>query len=214
MNHICDNPAHTTLNQCYKSFCGVQFPREDNTILHNDINDFKCDMVKMKVLLIRLRRRSDVKDWALFKFYFEQSWTEYINVMDSRWILSILETYADYADEPYRNNAMLATMPVTWERFAQTLVKSAWIVRDMPQTHSRGQTPIYDGLMTQQLQWADTPTNFFERTMKVLDSTPMIQTMYVELIKRMLDYNGSCLSKLIEVSEWPMKDSILQKLKR
>jgi len=212
--HKCTNPNHKSLAQCYSSFCAAEFPRDDNYVLNINIDQYQCNLIKLKFLIIRLRRRPSVKDWSLFSFYFRSACEEYIPIMNSRWLLSILETYADCAEEPLRNNAMLATVPVTWERFSQTLIKNAWIVRDNPKKEMYGQKPIYDGLMTQQLLLADTPTNFFKRTMNILESTPIIQMIYVELIKRMLNTKESTLHKLTIASKWDMKSSILKELNK
>jgi hypothetical protein len=214
MAHTCKNPNHKSIEDCYEAFKRVAFARGDDTVLTLKMDQYECELIRLKMLIIRLRRRGEANDAREFGRIWQTNWQQYVPLFDSRWLVSVLETLADYGPPSARAHAMLVASNVTWERWAQTLAISAYITRSKNPVDKVGQKPIYDGLMTQQLKWADTPTNYFERTMQVLYGFPYIKSVFVELTKRQLDEPKSILSQLCLVSDWDMKGSILSKIER
>lgn len=211
--HICNNPNHKNIDDCYNAFKGISFPRQDEFVLNMDIYNYQCELGRLKLLLIRLRRRPDAKDWNEFFAIWLRGYKQYIKLFDSRWIVSVLETFADHAPEHLSVPAMLVASNITWERWHHTLDLSARIIRTNPNPFVVGQKEIYDGLMTQQLKWADTPTNYYERMMNVLKRQPIIRDVFIELTNRQINNKESLISQIINVSDWDMKGSILNKIK-
>ena len=116
---------HKNIQECYNAFDKFTVARKNNRIciipLHRLHKNTHCTFVYLKKLLIRLRRNNAAADWVAFKGTFETYADEIIPIMNGRWLVSMLDTYVDYADPIESRNAMIALSFPSYEKFVRSI---------------------------------------------------------------------------------------------
>lgn len=218
MNKInCINSKHKLANDCFLNYDCWMYPREHDDICKMSLNEAykkygdSCDFKKLKILLTRLRRKSISGDWEEFRNIFETNSDYYINACTARVLVSILETYADYAVEPIKNNALLATQLSTADRWTQSINQIIYDLEKKEEPKINNQQQIYDGFITILFSPCDDAIEmFFNRMVRVLSSTPLVYKMWVLLIEKMFECDSSILSILNKEAQWDIKSEILR----
>ena len=112
---------------------------------------------------------------------------------DTRWLVSICDTYADFGDPVERAGAMLVVLLANWEKCAWTLrnLTGAGTPR-MPEAEDRN-APLWDGVASIDLlnRTYDMPRNLFGRLRRALSPAPHLQRIFQEVAWRMADADGS-----------------------
>lgn len=181
----CNDKSHKHIRHCYNSFLRLEYDRTDITILdisQEDLLKTSCEFVLFKKLLIRLRR-GKAEDWLMFKSIFEKNISELLTVINSRWLLSIIDTYADCGNDLESGNALAVSNIFTLEKIYAT---DQIIFNKTLKSNQRrmDQLPLWDGLLTLRLNLDDMPRNFLLRNLKILTRTPVLKKVFIELFKR------------------------------
>lgn len=211
--HNCKDKTHKSYNDCINSFRLFDVRRRDNSILEESIENIlniDCDLLKLKKLLIRLRRGCNSNDWKNFKNIFENDYEYYTSILPDRWIISVLDTYADNDEHIISRNAMIASNQVTMERWFHTYHNIFQSIKreDIIIKNRR----FYGEMITLNLKDDDAVKIYFNRILKVLNETPIILNIYKTLIKNLYFNKKSFLNILCdncEFHDYVIKDMFL-----
>jgi len=156
---------------------------------------------------------------TMFKEHFD---SHYKLNWNSRWLLSIVDTYAESGSTPIeRANALIVTSIIT---HAKILESYLLMVNDPTFNKekflaSKSQTKLWDGFLTVQLAFDDVMNNFAIRMEKSFIETPIIGKLFKELLKRIVDsrcaYGMTCIrhNSFLYGLEWDVDDSRSEFLK-
>lgn len=184
---------HKTHKQCYDAFAGFVVARKDSKICTVPIKQLRdntqCSYVYLKKMLIRLRRQNNKEDWREFSRVFESHFDIFLKTMNARWLISMLDTYADYADPVKSRNALLATAIVNCEKMHMT--KDLCFKQERNEWKADTQKVFAAGLTTFMMPNADMPVNFFKRMQEKLRSTPLIHAIYKKIMKSLILTKGT-----------------------
>jgi len=153
------------------------------------LSHVRCPMLRVKQCIIALRRcrRLDKAAMGAFRHTIEDNLDFIVERVNSRWIVSILDTYGDYGDTAERRNAMLGVLLISFDRFVDSVRRCHAGEADELRVRDR---KFYDGLTTPSLgHSADTHRNMLCRIGKCWKSTPAVQRMGIELVDRQFKLN-------------------------
>jgi polysaccharide pyruvyl transferase WcaK-like protein len=121
-----------------------------------------------------------------------------LSQLDTRWLISVCDSYTDHGDAIESRNALLISSFLNWERLAESYLRwsnpdlcSLKIDRPIPQTNE----PLWDGLITVHLRRGDTLNNLLIRYARVLHPTPVLLAIWRELLSR-IRANNTLLAAL------------------
>lgn len=118
--------------------------------------------------------------------------------LNSRWLISICDSYADFGDSVEARNALLISTFLNWERLAATYIH--WSEPDrttlsVNRPVALVNEPLWDGLLTINLRCGDTTNNMLIRYAKLLESTPYLLRIWRTLLQRIRN-NDSVMEAL------------------
>lgn len=171
--------------------CQRALARAKNAGQPANLADIPCLFERLKVAIIRLRKGLDVEaSWRQFHCDVQENMADVIECANSRWLVSILDTYADFGDAEERRAALLVTLLVTFDRFEATI--------DGAKPFSR----MWDGLWTMGTNGrADAHRNLFRRIGKVMEDTPSIDPLFRMVLTKALQDPRCILNRLNAVSK-------------
>jgi hypothetical protein len=152
----------------------VEMPLEETKSIHGG-----CELVYLKILMIRLRRVQNFYEWLEFKKIVEDNKEFVLKNFNLRWLLSVVDTYADCGAPVEQSSAMLVDSFFTFEKLRsgeQGLICST--KRDPPILCM----PVFDGTCLSSINMGegdDTLINYFHRVFKCLDRTPMLRDIFI-----------------------------------
>jgi hypothetical protein len=175
----------------------------------------------MKRLIARLRREYESPDllqidWQFFKGLFESRHEFWIEFCNTRWLVSILNTYVDHADPPENTNAMIALLPASWELMVQNRMASTaegweyrlkraselsvyakrrWICHPSV----RNSRPAYWDGQQAFTSPGEMPPCLFRRIRNLLDSTPIIRKVSDHIIAEMLKAPHTTIGAMLDL---------------
>jgi len=181
---FCDYDKHARMNHCLWALDKEKNPESCET-------SCLCLGIKRGIIMLR-RNRSDKDTFKYFDTLIQQRMHFITENFNTRWMLSVLETYADAGNPIESRNAMIISAIVTWERFAQTILR----LPDSPPKH--GYPPeLWDGVLKfGYMDSADTHKNLFRRLHILIKETPHIYVLYREIMKRMLRFPFSVYAEM------------------
>ena len=107
--------------------------------------------------------------------------------LNSRWLISICDSYVDHGDPVAARNAALISAFLTWERLAATHARWADPTRNtnaVTEPVPERNVPLWDGLVTVHLMRGDTTCNLLARYTRLLAATPHLLRIWRELLER------------------------------
>lgn len=144
-------------------------------------------------MIVYLRRRSDPRVANRFFSNISENLDGVLLRFDSRWLISVVETFADrHPDHGTRGAALVVSTLLKWECFARTAFA--------PGPEPPGSDHLYDGLWKLGMSnpGMDTHRNFFRRIRRQLSSDPVVLEIFRELMHRNLDDPSSTFARLDE----------------
>jgi hypothetical protein len=139
-------------------------------------------------LIVKLRRNIDRdSSWGELRALVEANIDRICRELNTRALVSVCDTYADYADPVESRNAMLVSLLVNTEKTSQSYV--LWRVNyiapfRVPLSHHPRRVPLWDGMDSFHLEIGDVTNNFFGRLDRLMSSTPTIERIYREVVER------------------------------
>lgn len=141
---------------------------------------------------------------AQFDIRIRENLSYILERFNSRWLLSIIETYADRDWEPrIRYLCLAVSVMFCWERFALTGMEPK------KELHTQANAPLYDGFTKiNNADNADTHLNLFRRLRVALSPHKVPYAITRELVLRNLEENSTVLSALDNKHPAKIKASI------
>lgn len=141
-------------------------------------------------LIVKLRRGVDTEAaWAQFRRCLHDNGEELLASLNTRELISVCDTFADFGDSVESRNAMLVSVMVTMEKVSQSylLWRLGYSRRtfDICRCASPRRVPLWDGMDSFDLQIGDVTNNMFCRLEKLLTETPCIHRIFREVLARM-----------------------------
>ena len=145
---------------------------------------------KLHKLIIKLRNSNNVAaNFNLFVNYVDEH-IDLILKYNSRWLTSVVDTYADHGDEIERRNALLISTHVGLFRFSETCIASleemAVGYTELVMLKNKQISLTESRFMSLNIDKQDTLLNLQKRTLRALEPTPVLLRIYLELMSRML----------------------------
>jgi hypothetical protein len=154
---------------------------------------------RIQDLIINLRKGKDVdNDWNAFRNLMEQNTEEVCRTLDTRWLVSVCDTYVDYGDEITRRNAMLVVQIANFEKLWATnlLMYDIKLNPDkLEKLKNNKIIPLWDGMYSFNINHGDMTHNLFDRIENLMDKTPVIEKIYQTVIQRIRE-NDTILANL------------------
>lgn len=150
-------------------------------------------------LILDLRKGTDIqKNWKAFRELIENNIKEVCSKLDTRWLVSVCDTYVDYGDPVIRRNAMLVVQIADFEKLWATYLLM-YDVKLNEEKLSRLKKnkiiPLWDGMYSFNINHGDLTNNFFARMDDLMKDTPVIEEIYRTVINRMKE-NDTILANL------------------
>jgi len=139
-------------------------------------------------LIIKLRKgKEKEKSWSAFQTLIENNLKEVCSLLDTRWLVSICDTYTDYGDPVIRRNAMLVVQTANFEKLWATHLLMYDVKLNQEKLNKLKKhkiIPLWDGMYSFNINHGDMTNNFFARVDKLMKETPVIETIYKTVIQR------------------------------
>ena len=153
---------------------------------------------KMIEHIIYLRRWEDVEKHrpAFFKLL-EEKHEEFLQVLTTRWHVSILDTIADHSDDLQQRAAvMLIVQTVNMTKLFETYLD---LTNDPTLNQSKidnyGTKQIWDGVWTMNPTGGDMPINMFRRIDEIVENFELISPVW-EVIKERISKGDNPIARL------------------
>ena len=215
----------TDLCKCVKAFAA---PANDEVL---NAPYQTCDFEKLKALLVRLRRKDRVEgSWAQFHQLVLKNTGSLVASLNSRWLLSIVETFGDYGTGNERQAALLVSLMLNMEKTYRTLDK----------VYCRTRTPVprVDGLKISAMDpevasgeksleelWdgiiiaagndnEDYLINIYRRIGREISSAPAISQICATLLERMFAEPESSLNLIDQfILRYSIRNELISSIK-
>lgn len=195
----CTVENHRSIGDCLLALDRTREP--DASSPQDLVYAVPCLFTRIKHRIIRLRRRTD-DDWTAFRNEVESNLDTILNHFDTRWLISVCDTYADHGDPVERRNAMLISLMVTWEKLSLSHRLAQGDLRnpdaDPAALHAMLEPqPLWDGMtcmVTSEL--ANVLPNMFTRLTGLVSETPVIGRILRTVFDRMRAHDHSTLTFL------------------
>ncbi len=192
---------HKTIKECQTSLNNIKDPfikiQPDELF-----KESKCLFKTIKIQIIRLRRKLfKCQDWNYFKQNIETNVDYICENMNTRWLVSICDTYCDYGLDIEKSQAYAISLFVNLEKLNQTIITMHDCKIDNSTLEKmRYKTfPIWDGMTTMSMgKNADVIFNLFNR--KKILFIPLFYKIFNTICLRMVDCNQTTLNVLNKYS--------------
>ncbi len=164
--------------------------------------------------VIRVCRRSSRQEalgaWLTLSEFVEENIDDVCAQLNSRWLVSICDTYADFGDIPHRNNALLISLLCNYERIVQTTKFASKPIRK--KINDENNWLWDDNQLIAINGTVDVHINLFRRIRKNFENTPVLLKILRTIIKRMLK-NKTTLKRFGRISGRNIYKDIMGELK-
>jgi hypothetical protein len=154
---------------------------------------------QIQKFIVNLRKGKDIDiNWKEFSNLIEQNIDEVCKNLDTRWLVSICDTYVDYGDPIRSRNAMLVVQIANFEKLWATNLLMYDITLNsekLQKLKSNKIIPLWDGMYSFNINHGDLTNNLFGRMEDLLKETPVIEQIYKVIIQRIKE-NDTVLANL------------------
>lgn len=154
-----------------------------------------CKKLIEHIIYLRRAEKVDEHKTAFFTLVNENI-DELINNLDTRWLLSVCDTIADYGTDAERGNAMqiviVCNMLKIFDTYLMVTVDPRFQQEKLDAYHPQR---LWNGIWSFNIREGDMPENMFRRVTETTKSTPIIHQIWKALIVRINEHNN-CLTRL------------------
>ena len=138
------------------------------------------------ILLIQNLRRGDDMERSKALFFREMSknTSKWCNELSLRWLISVIDTYADHGTELEQSNAMIVSTFANLIKIADTKLLLTKYDYEMLPRLKENVVRMYDDLNSLMIQGDDMPNNLWFRIDEKLEKTPEIKLFFEEIKER------------------------------
>jgi hypothetical protein len=140
-------------------------------------------------LIVRCRRSRDQAAWEELRALVEADVDAFCAGTDTRWLVSVCDTYADYGEPVEQAAAMLVVLLINWEKMAWSLRLVCGGAFPAPAEPEDCLADLWDGVTSLHLRsrGCDMPENMFRRLRHALIPVPVIARIFREVAARLVD---------------------------
>jgi hypothetical protein len=138
-------------------------------------------------LIRELRNGREVeRHWPLLRQLVESDTAGVASRLSTRWLVSVCDTYADFAEPPRSCHALLISTFVNMLRLAETCRFTRPVIDEDRWSQARGRIlPLYDGLTTFAIDRQDSYLNLSRRIRRQLEGDPLMKPFWLEILRRL-----------------------------
>ena len=138
------------------------------------------------ILLIQNLRRGDDMERSKELFFREMSTkgSKWCKELSLRWLISVIDTYADHGTELEQSNAMIVSTFANLIKIADTKLLLTKYDYEMLPRLKENVVRMYDDLNSLMIQGDDMPNNLWFRIDEKLEKTPEIKLFFEEIKER------------------------------
>jgi tRNA A37 methylthiotransferase MiaB/SAM-dependent methyltransferase len=194
----CSVPEHRGVADCLEQLDALRDPSDaPPEALAREV---PCLFARLKQRIVRLRRETH-DDWPWFRQEVVEHLEPIARLCNTRWLLSIVDTFADHGTPQERGNAMAVALLPTWEKLALTLRLAQGGLeasdRGVAAVDLATPQPLWDGMTSMiDTAGANVVPNLFRRLHSVVAGTPALQRILISILERMRRHPQSTLSCL------------------
>jgi len=154
---------------------------------------------QVEPLIVKLRKDFDLKNnWPKFRNIVEKNIDRICEELDTRWLVSICDTYVDFGDPIEKRNAMLIVQVANFEKLWATDLLM-YDVKINPQKLDKLKKnkviPLWDGVYSFNINHGDMTNNLFRRLNNLMQETSVLNKIYLTVLKRIKE-NDTALANL------------------
>ena len=140
-------------------------------------------------LIVRCRRSRDEAAFAELRTLIEADVDGFCAGSDTRWLVSVCDTYADYGEPLEQAAAMLVVLLVNWEKMARSLRLVCDANPPRPAEPDDCLAALWDGVTSLHLRsrGCDMPKNMFRRLRHALIPVPQLARIFQTVAGRLVD---------------------------
>lgn len=152
----------------------------------------------IKKLIKYLRRNVDIeKNWTEFKENIELNINEVCRSFNTRWLISVCDTYVDYGNELEKRNAMFVVLIANLEKLWATNLLMYDVKLNpskLSELKKNKVIPLWDGMYSFNINHGDMTSNMIRRLNSLFVQTPVLEKIFNTVLKRM--NNNTTLANL------------------
>jgi len=151
----------------------------------------KTEELKQLISSLRKGRNTEVY-WPSFQQLVKDNLELFCAELDTRWLISVCDTYADFSDGITRRNALLVVQVVNFEKLWATNLLMYDVAENknkLAELKRNKVIPLWDGMYSFNINHGDMTWNLFSRMEKLLIETPVIHTIYLTIIERLKQHD-------------------------
>ncbi len=142
----------------------------------------------LKTIIVQLRRhRNTDYAWKVVYNLVENNPEKICEVLNTRWLISIADTYADFGNDIEKRNALYITMLGNFEKLFQTrmlMYDLSLNPMKVEQLKHRKVVPLWDGMTSFNIQEGNMTNNMFYRIREMLKATPSLEVIFETIMQR------------------------------
>jgi len=154
----------------------------------------------LKPYIIELRKGINPEEnWTKFRSLVEKNIKQICTSINTRWLISICDTYVDYGNDIECRNALCLVTLINMEKLAQTylLLFNKEINTHNEELLKKGElSDLWDGVTSFNIMCGDLTNNMFLRYEKRLKPTPVLHSIFITLMTRLKKNENSILVNL------------------
>jgi len=194
----CSLPEHKNREDCISDLENI---RVASQVASNQLEKHvTCFLARLKHRIIRLRR-GNTSDWPYFSSEVKNNVALICDSVNTRWLISILDTFIDYGDALEKSQALAIVTLVNWEKLALTQrTASGQYPESEPNkegldTIRNRHGILWDGMDCMLLEGkGDLLINLFKRIIATLKVQPLFLRLFETLFERIVEHEYSTLS--------------------
>lgn len=176
---------------------------------------------EIKSLIVCLRRQKDLDiHWPRFTILVHDNLDQICTTCDTRWLVSITDTFANYGTPIERRNAMFVSIVANFEKLWATnllMYDVHFNQAKLKRLKKNRIIPLWDGMYSFNINRGDMTNNLFGRVYSLLEDTPVIRKIFDTVLER-IKSNDTTLANLelyhTRLFEAPRKRSFTRSVMR
>jgi len=153
----------------------------------------------VKPLIEKLRKEFDLKEnWPEFRNVVEKNIDQICEELDTRWLVSICDTYVDFGDSNEKRNAMFIVLIANLEKLWATNLLMYDVKLNSHKLHKLKENkviPLWDGMYSFNINHGDMTNNLYRRLNNLMEGTPVLNKIFLTVLKRLTE-NDTILANL------------------
>jgi len=160
--------------------------------------DSKLMLELVRPIIADLRRGVDTeKNWTAFRLLIENNIDDVCRELNTRWLVSVCDTYVDFGEAVERRNAMIIATLANMEKVSQSYLM--WRVNyddafNVPPKHKPRKMRLWDGMFSMRM-YGDVTNNLFRLMHVLLESTPHLYAIFKTILHR-ISVNDTILAAM------------------